>query len=79
MLTSSLYAATISGSRSGAPGEPFKEDLEMERIAGARLKELSRFDPSRTLYTWLLSHAQESIKRQAVEKRAMDDMDADLL
>jgi|GEM_PF-2317977 len=51
----------------------------MERIAGARLKELSRFDPSRTLYTWLLSHAQESIKRQAVEKRAMDDMDADLL
>ena len=79
MLTSSVYAATVSGSRSGTPGEPFREDLEMEEIAGARLKELSRFDPARTLYTWLLSHAQENIKRQALEKRAMDDMDADQL
>lgn len=79
LLTSALFAATVSGSRSGTPGEPFKEDLEMERIADARLKELSRFDPSRTLYSWLLSHAKENIKRQTLEKQAMDDMDADLL
>jgi hypothetical protein len=79
VLTSALFSATVSGSRSGTPGEPFKEDLEIERIAATKLKELSRFDPSRTLYSWLLSHAQANIERQAMEMKAMDEMDADLL
>jgi hypothetical protein len=37
LVTSSLYAATFSGGRSGAPGEPFKEDLDLRDHASCVL------------------------------------------
>jgi hypothetical protein len=53
LMTGALYAATISGGRSGTPGEPFQEDLDMKALATDKLKALRRrrttatFSPTR--------------------------------
>ena len=45
-VTSSLHAATVSGVRSTTPGEPFPEDVRLEKHASEVLNSLSRWDPS---------------------------------
>ncbi len=74
-LTMAFYSSAMLGSRSGTPGEPFAEDLEMKARAGQKLATLSRFDPTFELYSLLLSQADENIARQARDKVAMDAED----
>ncbi len=71
-LSSSLYAATNSGVRGTTPGEPFPEDLRLEKHALAMLSSLSRWDPAFDLYTQLLRSARAGIALQRREKEAMD-------
>jgi hypothetical protein len=70
-LSSSLYAATSSGVRGTTPGEPFPEDLRLEKHALAMLSSLSRWEPAFELYTQLLRTARAGIALQRREKEAM--------
>jgi DNA-binding XRE family transcriptional regulator len=74
-LTMAFYSSAMLGSRSGTPGEPFAEDLQMRAHAGQKLATLSRFDPTYELYSLLLSQAEENIARQARDKAVMDAED----
>lgn len=71
VLSSALWSATVSGGRSGAVGEPFKEDLDLKAHCREILKGLSKLDPAHALYLGLLRHAEDGIDRQAREKEAM--------
>jgi len=70
-LSSALWSATLNGGRSGTVGEPFKEDLDLKTHSEEVLKGLSKLDPTYSLYSGLLRHANENIDRQAREKKAM--------
>jgi transcriptional regulator with XRE-family HTH domain len=71
-VSSSLFAATSSGVRSTSPGEPFPEDVRLEKHASEVLSTLSRWDPVFELFTQLLRSAKTSIAWQRREKEAMD-------
>lgn len=71
ILESALWSATVTGSRGGIVGEPFKADLELKAHSEEVLKGLSKLDPAYSLYFGLLRHASENIERQAREKKAM--------
>lgn len=77
-LSSSLYAAAVSGVRSGTPGVPFPEDLRTKEQSEAVLATLSNADPAHELYDALKKHAEHGIARSQAEGRAMDEEDADL-
>lgn len=68
-----LSSATLMGSRSTAPGEPFQEDLRLEKHCTEMLATLSRVEPAYELYETLLESAREGIARQRQMKRAMED------
>lgn len=70
-LSSALWSATLTGGRGGTVGEPFKEDLDLKAHSEQVLKGLSKLDPTYSLYSGLLRHANENIDRQAWEKKAM--------
>jgi hypothetical protein len=70
-ISSSLYAATCSGVRSTAPGEPFPEDVRLEKHASSVLSTVSRFDPAFELFAELLRTAKAGIASQQREKEAM--------
>ena len=70
-LCSALWSATLTGGRGGTVGEPFKEDLDLKAHSEEVLKGLSKLDPTYSLYSGLLRHANENIERQAREKTAM--------
>lgn len=74
-LSSALWAATLSGGRSGAVGEPFMEDLRLEQHCTKVLQEIGRLDPAYSLYSGLLRDAQDNIERQRRTKRAMQEVD----
>jgi hypothetical protein len=76
-LSSSLYAAALSGVRSGTPGVPFPEDMRMQEQAEAVQATLSKADPAYELYEALKKHAEHGIERSQAEGRAMDEEDAD--
>jgi hypothetical protein len=71
-ISASLYVATSSGVRSTSPGEPFPEDLRLEKHASTMLSTLSRFDPAFGLFTELLRAAKGGIAMQQREKAAME-------
>lgn len=71
-ISSSLHIATTSGVRSTTPGEPFPEDVRLERHASEMLSTLSRWDPAYELYAGLLRSAKSGIEWQRREKEAMD-------
>lgn len=66
-------SATLMGSRSTAPGEPFQEDLRLEKHCTEMLATLSRVEPAYELYEALLESARDGIARQRRMKRAMED------
>jgi len=68
-----LYAAAISGTRSGTPGVPFQQDIELRDNARAALNAVPRFTPGYDLYQDLLRHAEQSIKRSYKEGEQFDD------
>jgi hypothetical protein len=74
-ISSSLHVATTSGVRSTTPGEPFPEDLRLEKHASEVLGTLSRWDPAYDLYAGLLRSAKSGIEWQRREKEAMDAED----
>lgn len=71
-ISSTLWSAAVTGGRTGIPGEPFKEDIELHEHAEKTLRGMGRTDPAYSLYTWLLKHAKDNIERQADEKIAME-------
>ena len=68
-LSSSLYAATISGVRGTTPGEPFPEDLRLEEHTLAMLGQLSRWDPAFDLYTHLLRPPGQVLPHNDVRRK----------
>jgi transcriptional regulator with XRE-family HTH domain len=74
-ISSSLHMATSSGVRSTTPGEPFPEDVRLEKHASDVLSTLSRWDPAYGLYSGLLRSAKSGIEWQRREKEAMDAED----
>ncbi|MPY88629.1 MAG: hypothetical protein GEU99_11965 [Luteitalea sp.] len=74
-ISSSLHIATCSGVRSATPGEPFPEDVRLEKHASEMLSTLSRWDPAYDLYAGLLRSAKSGIEWQRREKEAMDAED----
>jgi transcriptional regulator with XRE-family HTH domain len=74
-IASSLHIATTSGVRSTTPGEPFPEDVRLEKHASEVLSTLSRWDPAHELYAGLLRTAKSGIEWQRREKEAMDAED----
>ncbi len=75
VVSSALFAATRTGIRSTIPGEPFPEDVKLERHASSVLSLISRFDPAYELFADLLRTAREGIASQQREKEAMASVD----
>lgn len=76
VLTSLLMAAG-GGIRSGTPGEPFPVDIKRKEQAEEILMMLSRTDPAYPLYDAIREEAEDSIKREIAEGKAMDEEDAE--
>ena len=76
-LSSAIFAASVSGVRSGAPGQPFHFDLELKAMSEQRLALLAKSDPTFDLYRELRDYAVREIERQLEEGRRMDEEDAD--
>jgi len=76
-LSSTFFVTSVSGVRSGAPGQPFAADLELKAMAEQRLALLARSDPTFELYRALQNHATQEIERQLEDGRRMDEEDAD--
>ena len=74
-IRSSLSAAAHLGMRGGTPGEPFPEDLKLEKHCLNMLATLSRAEPAYELYDELLRWAQHGIARQRRAKEALEDED----
>jgi transcriptional regulator with XRE-family HTH domain len=73
LVSSELYAAAISGTRSGTPGVPFQEDITLRDNARDALRSLPRFAPGYDLFQDLERHAEHSIRRSQKEAEAFDD------
>lgn len=58
---SNLFRSTISGVRSGTPGEPTPDDLATRAEAENAVAELPRFSPAFALYDRIQKHASWSI------------------
>ena len=71
--SSALFGSTISGVRSGTPGEPFPQDIRMKTEAESALKEIPTFSPAYKLYEDLKKHADYNIKRSLREREAFDE------
>ncbi|SFI31893.1 hypothetical protein SAMN04515618_11736 [Collimonas sp. OK307] len=71
-VIAAISSATWSGPRGTAPGEPFPEDLRLEKHATEMLGTLSRLDPAYELFSELLREAKRGIARQRRVKEAMD-------
>lgn len=76
-LSSAIFASSVSGVRSGAPGQPFEADVRLKELAEQRLARITRADPAYDLYVAIRDHAARDIERQIAEGRRMDEEDAD--
>lgn len=74
-IRSAIAVSANSGMRSGKPGEPFQDDLQMEEHCMKMLKTLSRVDPLFDLYDELLKDARYAIERQRKSRYALDEED----
>jgi hypothetical protein len=72
-VSSQLYAATVSGMRSGSPGVPFPEDTRLRDNAREVFKEIPRFTPGYDLFKDLETHAERNIARAIKEGEDLDD------
>jgi hypothetical protein len=62
-----LYSVTLSGSRSGNPGQPFPRDIQIRDDALSVLNDLPAGSPARRLYENVLSSAEARIDAQLRE------------
>lgn len=74
-LSSAIAASCWSGVKHGAPGEPYPEDVRLEKHAKEVLATLSRNDPAYELFESLLRTAQAQIARQWSQSEAWDGED----
>ncbi len=65
--SSVLWRAAISGGRTGTPGEPFPEDLQIKEKAEKAMNEVPRFAPAFKLYESLKRHADQEIQQSSKE------------
>jgi hypothetical protein len=68
-----LFGSAIGGVRSGTPGEPFPDDLQMKEEARKVLAELPPFHPAHELYRAIAAHADESIKLALRDREAFEE------
>jgi hypothetical protein len=71
--SSALFGATISGVKSGKPGEPFPQDIHMKTEAENALKEIPPFSPAYRLYEDIKIHADYNVKRSLRDREAFDE------
>jgi transcriptional regulator with XRE-family HTH domain len=71
--SSELFRSAISGGRSGIPGEPFPQDIEMKREANKALAELPRFSPAFSLYESIAQYADWGIKMSLRDAEAFEE------
>ncbi len=71
--SSALFGATISGVKSGKPGEPFPQDVQMKESAEMTLKEIPPFSPAYRLYEDIKTHADYNVKRSLRDLEAFDE------
>ena len=76
-LSSAIFASSVSGVRSGTPGQPFDADVRLKKLAEERLERITRADPAYDLYVAMRDHAAQDIERQLADGRRMDEEDAD--
>ena len=76
-LSSAIFATSVSGLRSGSPGQPFEADVRLKDLAEQRLARITRADPTYDLYADIKRHATQDIERQLADGRRMDEEDAD--
>ncbi|MDM0075394.1 helix-turn-helix domain-containing protein [Variovorax sp. J2P1-59] len=76
-LSSALFASSVSGVRTGIPGQPFEVDVRLKELAEERLARIARSDAAYDLYVTLRDHAGRDIERQIAEGRRMDEEDSD--
>ncbi len=70
-----VFAAAVSGTRSGTVGEPFPEDLRLKERAERALRDVPRSSAAYGMYEALRRHAEQDIKRSRAESEAIDDGD----
>lgn len=70
---SSLYAAALSGVRSGTLGQPFPQDIRTKELAEKALNEISRYSPAYRLYDWLKNGAKQNIERSLKERELYEE------
>lgn len=68
-----LTAAAVSGSWSGAVGEPMPRDIESRDAAEAILASMSRLSPAYALYRGVLEDAKRNIAKSRAQGVAYDD------
>lgn len=76
-LSSAIFASSVSGVRSGTPGQPFDADVRLKKLAEERIERITRADPAYDLYVAMRDHAAQDIERQLADGRRMDEEDAD--
>lgn len=70
---SALYGATISGTRSGTPGEPFPQDVQMKKETEKAMEEIPQFSPAYRLYEDLRKTADRNIERSIRDRESFDE------
>lgn len=71
-MRGALWAAIVTGSRVGTPGQPFPEDLQQRDECARIAATLPKGSPGEQFYTALSQSADESIRQEA-ELDARDD------
>ncbi|MFL9879775.1 helix-turn-helix domain-containing protein [Herbaspirillum rhizosphaerae] len=74
-VRSSIVAATNTGVRHGTPGEPFPQDVKLEKHCLEVLSTLSRVEPAYELYDSLLKDARYSMAHERRTSRYLDEED----
>lgn len=77
LATMRLYGCATCGMRSGTPGKPFPQDIELRNNSQSALSGLGRFEPAYALYANILRYAEDQIARQEEEGRVLDEEDED--
>jgi transcriptional regulator with XRE-family HTH domain len=68
-----LYGSAISGLRTGTPGEPFPQDVQMKADAEAALKDVTRFSPAYEVYDEIRKCAVDRIARSLREAERFEE------
>jgi hypothetical protein len=74
-MSGALYGATISGVRSGTPGEPFPEDIEQRDKSLRIAEQLPTGSIEHKFYSDMAKAAEESIAREMDDDVATDGRD----